>query len=51
MFEDDGVKFVREVEPDPKVRGKYERKKRTRVGPRSIAGSSHIPQGRRHLPQ
>ena len=34
MFEDDGVKFVREVEPDRKVRGRYERKKRTRVGPK-----------------
>ena len=35
MFEDDGVKLVREVEPDPTVRGKYERrKKRTKVGPK-----------------
>ncbi len=37
MFEDDGVVFRREVEPNPKVRGMYERKRRTRVGPKSLA--------------
>jgi len=32
MFEDDFVGFSREVEPNPKVRGKYERrKKRTKM--------------------
>ncbi len=36
MFEDDFVGFVREVEPNPKVRGMYERKRRTR-GPKSLA--------------
>ena len=34
MFEDDGVKFVREVEPNPKVRGRYEKKKGRIRGPR-----------------
>ena len=35
MFEDDGMRFVREVEPDREVRGKYERRKRRiRVGPK-----------------
>ena len=34
MFEDDGVKFVREVEPDPRIRGRYGRKRRPRGGPR-----------------
>ena len=36
MFDEDYVKFMREVEPNPRIRGRYERK-RTRVGPRSHA--------------
>jgi len=49
MFEDDGMMFVREVEPDRKVRGRYERK-RIRVGPRSLARSLDRQKGYRRPP-
>jgi len=33
MFEDDGIKIVREVEPSHEYRGKYEKKKKGKISP------------------